>query len=217
MPLNPSDAARYGLTPQTGIKGTGMIERCDEAINILDVLEQMNVDVPRGEYSSWKTHCPFGYEHADGGLDKNFRVYPPTNVNCFAMHGFLTPSSLYARWKGMGRERAAKTLLEEAGLLRYKNYREKWNELAEERDAAREANVALGSSADLIKALQLALSRNVNYKAVEFAPEVRLAWRVVLSALDVLWSRPSTDRAKLELWFERSLLKINTAVWEANG
>jgi hypothetical protein len=216
MPLNPSDAARYGLDTQPKRSaGSGLIERCDELISIIDVLEQMGCDVPRGEYSSWKMHCPFGYEHPDGGIDKNFRAYPPSNVNCFAMHGFLTPSSLYARWKGLSRERSAKILLEEAGLLKYQNYREKWNELADEREAAREANTALGSTADLVKALQQALHRNLNYKAAEFSPGVREAWRVVLTALDVLWSRSDTDRAKLQVWFERSLLKINNAVMEA--
>lgn len=216
MPLRPEDAGRYGLNnarPQR--PGNSMIERADEVVNIIDILEQMGCDVPRGEYNSWKMFCPFREEHPDGGLDKNFRVYPPTNVNCFAMHGHMKPTQLYSRWKNVSRERSALLLLEERGLLRPRFYRDRWNDIVNFREEQRETKQHLGSQTYLVDALTKALQTNPNYKGVEFTPAVREAWRVVLTALDVLWSREDTDGQKLKQWFDRSLTYITNASMEA--
>lgn len=216
MPLRPQDAARYGINNARPERpGNSVIERADEAVNVIDVLEAMGCDVPRGEYNSWKMFCPFREEHPDGGLDKNFRVYPPTNVNCFAMHGYMRPTQLYSRWKNLSRERSALILLEERGLLKPKFYRDRWNDLVNFREENREARRSLGDPSYLTDALNTALSTNPNYKASEFSAPVREAWRVVLTALDVLFSRDDTDGAKLKFWFDRSLAKIEAAVMEA--
>jgi hypothetical protein len=217
MGLKADDAARYGINNARPVRqGNTWIEKADEVVNILDILEAMGCDVPRGEYNSWKMFCPFKDEHADGGLDKNFRVYPPTNVNCFAMHGYMTPTLLYKHWKNMSRERAALILLEERGLLKNRNYRERWNELVDFRENERQTRADLGNQADLIDALTSHLRLTPNYKLVEFHPVVREAWRVVLTALDVLWSRPEVDLDKLQVWFERSKVKIELAIAEAS-
>lgn len=67
--------------------------------------------------TSWKTRCPLGYAHADGGLDKNFRVYPSSNrAYCFEMHGTLTPCRLMSLHWGISQKNAAKRLANEYGL-----------------------------------------------------------------------------------------------------
>lgn len=215
--MKPNDYAKYAPA-SIPKKNLTVIEQADAAVNILEVYNAMGNRAPYAMFSSYKIDCPFSYEHTDGGLDKNCRIYPPTNIYCFAAHGVMTPTSLYARWKAMSRSRAAIILLEERGLLKNKSYREQWNDLIELREENRVANTKLGDPTYAVEALQTAMHNNAAYSVVEYTDHVREAWKVVLAILDILWTREDTDYEKINVWFERSLQKLNRAVEEAvNG
>lgn len=68
-------------------------------------------------WGSMKAHCPFGYLHADGGADKNFRIYFAANTAyCFEEALYLTPSILYSRLHDVSRLAAAKILCDKHGI-----------------------------------------------------------------------------------------------------
>lgn len=190
-----------------------LVNLANEKINIVEIYNAMGHAAPQGMYGSFKIHCPFNYEHGDGGLDKNCRIYPPSHIYCFAMHGLLKPVYLYAKWKDLQYTRAAVILLEERGLLKSSNYKDRWEELLNER--AKSNTNSLGDQADVIAALQTEIAQDERYMAVEFADPVREAWKLILRALDVLWSRPESDITAIYRWYDNSLKKLKEAVSNA--
>lgn len=214
MPLNPEDFARYGSN-KPSVTPASLIDKADELVDIRDIYTDMGYSAPSGEYSSWKIFCPFGDEHADGGMDKNCRLYPTTNnIYCWDSHGYLTSTRLYSRWKGIPRKKAAQILLEERGLLKRYNYREHWNELVDYREAQKEQST--GSEAYAVQALQMALNTDPRYGAVEFSAPVREAWTVVLEVLDVLCSREQLTIDQIQRWLDKAKARIQKAVDDAS-
>jgi hypothetical protein len=61
-----------------------------------------------------KAHCPFGFEHDDGGREKAFRVYGDHGY-CFAQQKYFTVTSLLAEVWEMAPEDAAARALREFG------------------------------------------------------------------------------------------------------
>lgn len=215
MSLRPEDAARYGLN-QPNLGTVTLIDRADTEIDIREIYTEMGFYAPSGEYNSWKIHCPFGDEHADGGLDKNCRLYPDTNnIYCWDSHGYLTTTRLYARWKGMPRMRAAEILLENRGLLKRTTWRERWNDLVDYREAKHEARTGLGSQAYVVQALREAISADPRYEALEFTARVRDEWTLVLAALDVVWSSEKLTVEVLHKWLEIAKARLGEALDEA--
>lgn len=199
--ITDSDRAKYAL-PVKKYGPKSLIEKADEAVDIRDIMKQMKLWAPTGTFYSYKINCPFAYEHADGGLDKNCRLFGSTNIFCWAEHGYLTPTRLYARWKHIPQKRAAEILLDERGLL-YKGWRNWWNELLILREDRISAQ--LGSQTDIISALHTVLENYPMYVEREFDTEVRLSWAKVLKALDLLWVHPNTNLDILQQWFNLSL------------
>lgn len=212
MSLNPSDVSKYSETFKTQRHPLSLVERSDQAVNIIEIYREMGGQAPEGSYRSYKIHCPFNYEHGDGGLDKNCRIYPPSHIYCFASHGIMKPTYLYSRWKGIQLKQAAAELLEQRGLLKPKFYTERWQELMEQRQTLQ---TSLGTTAEAVAVLQADIATNEQYKSVEFSKPVREAWTIILAALEVLWSRPQTDLNALRRWHGNSLNKLNSAVSEA--
>lgn len=212
MTLKPADAARYA-PPKAAERPRTLVDWANEVADIRDVLRDMGLYAPSGTFYSYKIDCPWNYEHADGGRDKNCRLFGGTNIYCWAAHGYITPSYLYSRWKGVTIQDAAKELLDQLGLLK-KNWRETWNELVEVRDA--KEHVGLGQQSYAIDALHAALKTDKKYLEQEFEEPVRLAWVVVLAALDSIWERPDADSDTLSEWFDRSLRKLKLAALEVD-
>jgi hypothetical protein len=61
-----------------------------------------------------KAHCPFGFEHDDGGREQAFRVYPDHGW-CFAEQRFFTVTSLLAAVWEVSRDDAAAEALRRYG------------------------------------------------------------------------------------------------------
>lgn len=67
-----------------------------EKIPIEMVLEDLfNIDSPSAS-GAWKTHCPLGAEHSDGGSSKALKVFSESNSAwCFSHYQKFTPISLW--------------------------------------------------------------------------------------------------------------------------
>jgi hypothetical protein len=110
-----------------------------EKVRIEDVINQYfnpDLEIPYNT-TSWKTSCPFQFEHEDYGFEKQFRVYSETNsCYCFKMHGHMDPVSLWqARLPGATRRQAAIALLEAFGIeTNTKHWRERFREAQDLRD-----------------------------------------------------------------------------------
>lgn len=117
----------------TSRPGDYWVQLANDNIRIEDVInEYFNPDLPVPYNStSWKTSCPFQYEHEDAGFEKQFRVYSETNsCYCFKMHGHMDPVSLWqTRLPGSSRRQAAIDLLEAYGVeTKTKDWRERFRE-----------------------------------------------------------------------------------------
>lgn len=111
----------------------------NEKVRVEDVInEHFAPDLPIPYHTtSWKTSCPFEFEHEDFGFEKQFRVYSETNsCHCFKMHGHMDPVYLWqSRLPGLSRRQAAIDLLETYGIdTKTKNWRERFRETQAEAD-----------------------------------------------------------------------------------
>ena len=155
-----------------------LIERADN-VNMFDVLEDFfGLNLPRvGD--SYKSKCPFYYEHADGGLDKGWRTYPATNSSmCFPMHGYMGTVRLIQNKYGISSQKAAYKILDNYGLLKPKNYRVRYNDLLLEQE--RQEQGAVGNPQNAAAALNMALRNIPSYTARQFDDDVLEALEVVL-------------------------------------
>jgi hypothetical protein len=180
-------------------------------VPIQRVLEdEFGIVVP-GELSrSWKTNCPFGFEHPDGGVEKAMRVYGSNTAYCFSTHGMLTPVRLIQIKTERRAATAAKRLAERYGLRVGEPYWEKAKRLILERD---EAGMKVGSPSNAVQALQRSLARVPNYETRQFDTDVTLAMEEQLEALDVAmrsrtpgavreWLREATEAIRQQVGVE---------------
>lgn len=77
---------------------SAVVELANEKVPIAYVCRKIGMTIPdRSTGKSIKTRCPFGFVHADRGLEAAFRIYYDTNTAyCFAGCGFFTPVWLAA-------------------------------------------------------------------------------------------------------------------------
>lgn len=91
----------------------------NERVPILDVCRWVGMDVPADAEGarSVRLRCPFGeLSHSDGGVGRDFRVYPVNNdCTCFAGCGYFSPVWLAAQAWGVGTTAAATALLDRIG------------------------------------------------------------------------------------------------------
>lgn len=174
------------------------------AVSIFDVLEDFfSIYVPR-EGNSYKSRCPFGDEHADGGLDKGFRTYPTTNSSmCFPMHGYMPPTRLIQNRFHVRATEAAETILRRYGLLRPTRYQDRMSELLEAH-AGQEEQV--GNPQHAVAALHLSLESDPNYRLRQFDADVMYAMEVVLNGLDEVVSEGKAEALREWYMKARSLM-----------
>jgi hypothetical protein len=184
-----------------------VIRWADEAVSIYDVLEEeFGLTVFRSSVRSPKGHCPFGWEHPDGGVEKSFRVYPQTNsAFCFAGHGRFGPVRLVALKHGVPLERAAVDLLVAKGLLGV-SWRQRWRELLSEAGGGREAVPARDGFQELVDALHEALRRHPKYPQGGVSQRLSEAIVERLSILERLFEEGGATVSVEEVqgWFDES-------------
>jgi hypothetical protein len=113
------------------------VDRANELIRVEDVLNKhfnLGEEIP-ADTDRWRTYCPFGYEHEDGGRVKELRIYTSSNTcYCHKMHGNMDPVRLWQHHLGFDRSRrkSAIDLLETYGIsTRSKSYQEVYKEVSE--------------------------------------------------------------------------------------
>lgn len=210
--IRPEDVAKYLPPRTTRWRGNPDVELCDEIVPISSVLNDFfDAAVPSGVVGSWKTFCPFADEHADGGADKQFRIYDTNQGWCFEQHGRLTPSRLIAIQREWGRVRAARWLLDHYGLRKRLNYRERFGEIAM---LVEQRSRSSGNVQELAMVLREELASDPAFADVEFAENVRQQWRDCLAALDVLVAR-GADAEQLRRWYDVARARLQAAVLTA--
>lgn len=172
-----------------------LIDRANE-VPIFDVLaDYFDKYVPR-EGASYKSRCPFGDEHPDGGMDKGFRTYPGSNSsNCFVMHGRMDPVRLVQMQQGVKAVRAADMILSRYGLNEHKPWRVRMSELAVEVEQ-RQARSVMGDPAHVVEALNIALRKEPEYVHRQFDADVLAAMEVVLDRLDRVMQTEDPERVR---------------------
>ena len=179
-----------------------LIERANE-VDIFDVLEDFfEITVPR-EGSSYKSHCPFAFEHPDGGrLDKGFRTYPGSNsAMCFVMHGYLGPVRLIQLRYSLKAVTAAEKILNAYGLNRPRPWRDRIREVMVEAEQ-RQTRPGVGDPAHAAEALNIALRKEPAYLRRQFDPDVLNAMEVVLDRLDMVMQ--GGDPEDVRRWYDRA-------------
>jgi len=162
-------------------------------------------DVPMGlGHRSWKTYCPLGWEHPDGGVDKGFRVYEQTNnAYCFVMHGSMTPVRLAQMcWGGKPRN-VARKLMEQYGLGR-RYWKERYEEILQEYESR---DSATQSAAYLVEALHTALSNIPGYIQIQYKPGVVSEMENELLGLDSLMGQHPSDE-QIRVWYQNARQRL---------
>lgn len=181
-------------------KWLALIQRANATSSTIRILnDELRCNVP--EYSmgkSWKFHCPWGFEHKDHGIEKHARYYwEDDEAFCFKDHGKLDPVGLRAMQWGMPKTAAAKRMLDEAGVLRRKNFRQRMDEMLE-----MQANPPAPVEARLTTAraaLYESLSRVPQYAEHQFRPDVQETLQDALQRFDKDWGFP-----EVLAWVEES-------------
>lgn len=176
-----------------------LIERADERVDLLQVLSEFfDTDVPSGFPRSWKTWCPFGGEHPDGGEEKALRVYPSNSAYCFAGHGVLGPVRLIQLGKGMRAVQAAEFLLRHYHIPGSRPWRERFSEMLIDQATQTEP---VGSSALLASALQEALQHHPGYARIQYAHPFITRMEFRLDQLDRIMAGHPTEE-QVRRWFQ---------------
>lgn len=196
------DWAQYGVQPtRVSNKAREDVDRANTLVNIGQLLrDKFGVWSPDGLDRSWKINCPFNFEHADGGVDKNCRVYPDSNhAYCFAdlRHGLLSPVRVWQLKTDTAPMVAAKALLELYGLTRRTGWRDRYVELLK----MRESSTAPGAPAYAVEALQSALGQVEDYDQRQYDGDVTTAMEDELEKLDRLLAKSTSGREALREWY----------------
>lgn len=189
------------------------IELANLSVPIVKLLKDLwGVFVPEGMgFRSWKTFCPLGWEHPDGGIDKGFRVYESTNSSyCFVMHGSLTPVRLaQIKWGG-SQDRSARRLLELYGLGR-RPWRERYEELLELYERSKSPAI----QSNVVEALQVRLSSEPSYWRLQFEASVIKEMEHQLELLDELFDRKPSEE-QIREWYSNAVSKLVQKVREVD-
>jgi len=175
----------------------------NEKVRIEDVLnDHYGLNVPYGA-DRWKSRCPFAYEHADGGLDKQFRVFSTDNYgHCYESHGHLDPVRL---WK---MKSYAPTLLDAAkGLLEAYGIETKPKSL-DERVADLQKQEEFHSDPSAVsQALQVFLSRLSGYEDRQYDDDVLRSVNSVLKAVPNVCAQAESQE-EVERWFRNAKAEL---------
>ena len=110
---------------------TNVAEVVDVQVPIETVLyELFGIDVPPGA-GEWKTYCPLGQDHSDGGTSRAMRVYSESNsAYCFSHGRSFTPVAIWMLKHGGPRFKAAREMAAHYEIsTKPKTAEERWNSL----------------------------------------------------------------------------------------
>lgn len=179
-----------------------VIERALTEVPIEEVLNDLfEIYVPR-DAKSWKVRCPLAYEHEDGGLDKQFRVYSDNNrAYCFAMHGSFDSLSLWTMHNpAKNRVSAAEALLAAYGKsVSSKTY--------QERMAAVEAEVETLDADVVVQAFKVFLSGHPKYEDHQYGQDVLHAVNSFLESVRAVCQDARTTE-EIETWYQTEKAKV---------
>lgn len=178
-----------------------LIAKADD-VSVFDVLEDFfDIRVPR-EGVSFKSRCPFAFEHPDGGLDKGWRTYPGSNSSmCFVMHGRMGPVRLIQMRYGLRAVPAADKILDQYGLSRPKPWRERYTAVLIEVEQ-RDNRPVTGDPAHAAEALNMALRKEPLWTTRQFDNDVLNAMEIVLDRLDAVIE--SGDPEAVRRWYDKA-------------
>lgn len=182
-----------------------MVAKANEEVRIEDLLnDHWGIFVPR-DAQSWKAYCPLGYEHRDGGLEKNFRVYSESNsCNCFALHGFMSPVMLWRTRVGGSFKDAALSLLTEYEIeFRTLSYQERFETLQE---VSEEKKI---DPEPLVQALKIFLRSHPNYDVRQYDEDVLRVVNLLIGEAQELCSRSTIRKEEVELWYEAARSRLS--------
>jgi hypothetical protein len=178
----------------------------------LDVIfrDFLNEEIPWGDFRSHKLHCPVGFEHRDGGVDRAMRIYPSTNsAFCFAMHHYLNPVKVVSLTHDDSTVRAALRICRRYDLIKPQDYKSRYYELAAQRSVVKPVDPAT-----LVEALHVSLSRHPRYDVLQYDPLVISAFDRQLELLDTV---DLTDASAVRAWFTSSAIPgIGNALIQAD-
>lgn len=197
MPLVGSDKYRVEAPTRNLTWKEQVVQRALKDIKIEDVLSRYyDINVPY-DAVSWKVRCPFFFEHEDGGLDKQFRVYSESNSGyCFAMHGRVDNLTLYRsqRFSSTFFD-AAEALLTEFNIeYKNKSYRETFEEILKEKEEVID-------SSSIIEAMKVYLSTISEYEDLQFHPEVLDGMKLFLDQVYSICENASSLE-EVETWYQ---------------
>lgn len=208
-------AEKYRRTPEDDPRRKRLnaeIERAN-SVPIQTVLQDVfHLYVPEDLFRSWKTMCPFSYEHPDGGSEKNMRIYASNSAYCFGLHGVLTPVRLVQLQVNVNALKAARMLSDRYGLARTEPYWKRMQTLVLEQSTRMQQ---AGSPTHAVAALQTALGRVPGYRDREFNPEVIQAMEAELERLDEVLE--AKREGGVREWFRDALRRMTETVGERDG
>lgn len=209
MPLPGSEKYRDAPNHQEAPWEDELVVRANEEVSIVSVLnDYFHADVPENAYG-WKTYCVQKWEHRDGGIDRQFRVYSDTNTaHCFAIHGLYTPARLW-------RIRTASPTLKDAArdLLRVYGIRIKEPTYQERFTAIREASSRTSKVTPdgMLEALQVFLGTIPDYTVRQFDPNVLRVVNSTVEDIQEFCSRdPSLEEARQ--WLQRAQAQLRVSI-----
>lgn len=178
----PGSAGKYDL-PKTP-RADARQQEIDEAntVPVQVVLQELyQMHVPSDLSRSWKTHCPLGFEHPDGGIERTMRVYQTNTAYCFSTHGFLSPVRLAMHhWDKPALYSARRLNKMFSEKKQREPYWERMARLVEER----ETKSTLGSAQQAFQALQESMSSDTRYTERQFDEDVTSLMEHLLEELD---------------------------------
>lgn len=188
-----------------------LIQRAETEVKIEKVLlDQFGIESVE-DSGGWKTHCPLGAEHSDGGTSKSMRVYSDSNSAwCFSHSTRFTPVKLWQLRHPGNRVEAAVEMLEHYGFRTTPpTLDERWESLEHEEEEVIPEEV--GELHDAL--ITFARTTLPNYECHQYRSEVLDIMAKIYAISDHL--DLSGPRGSMLEWLEKSK-KILTEVWRKN-
>lgn len=186
-----------------------LIDRANN-VPVFDVLRDwFGLNLPR-EGRSFKSRCPFSWEHPDGGIKKVWRTYPATNSTyCFVGHGYMGPVRLVAIQEDKKPLVAAKSILQKYDLMKPRAWRDRFRELQIER----EQREAVGT-AWVVAALHEGLRLHDGYEAAQYTTAFGDAVEEELEGLDMLLQSGLGTDDQVRVWYAAAKGRLLTVIGE---
>lgn len=193
------DHRKY-LKTSNDFGGDSLLEQAARVESTRELLvTKYHLIIPEHGSTSIKLHCPWGIEHKDRGKEKSMRYYYDTDTAfCFRDHGVVDSVVLRADLWGVSRTKAARSMLEKAGLLKREHWSRRMKTMLEQEEVKSDTNVSYAFSA-----LNSSLSQHSEYLRSQYKKPVVKAKQRCLDAFNPAWSMDSVLK-----WIETSTAYI---------